>query len=68
MGVAMDERLIRGKIDALTELVATPLLELGPWKIRTAQHDGPETYRYDGDWEAAAVPREWPPLTTVFLR
>ncbi len=64
----MDERIIRAKLAAIKDLLATPLAELGPWQGRQARHLAPGEYEYVTDWQDVENPSAWPALATVFLR
>ncbi len=64
----MDPRIIGKKVQILQGLATETAIPIAGWEARTAEHLGPNEYRYDGDWAAVELPARFPAGKTVFLR
>ncbi len=63
----MDARIIAAKLNALHGLSVARSLPLTGWRARTAEHLGPEEYRFLDDWHQVPDRTRWPAGVTVFM-
>jgi alpha-mannosidase len=63
----MNDRIIQKKLQILQERSVESSVSLGSWRARVAEYQGPETYKFQGDWKNIPVITDWAPGTTVFM-
>lgn len=64
----MDSRIVTRKLAILRSAAVEELSTLSGWSSRTAMHQGPGAYAYDGPWKKTALPDRIPAGRTVFYR
>ncbi len=64
----MDDRIIRKKLEILKGLSIDNSLPVTGWEARTADHLGPNEYKYDGEWKKITTPANFPGGKVVFIR
>jgi len=64
----MDERIIVKKLEIVRALAVEQSVGIASWEARTAEHLGPDDYKYLDDWHAVPQLSRWPAGVTVFLR
>ena len=64
----MDHRIIQKKLEMLQGLAVAASEPITGWQARTAEYLAVDSYRFAGDWAAAALPAAFPAGKTVCLR